>query len=342
MAYSEKKLLVKRLEGQRYTIPDMRPIFAHWPSGQNEHYSEVKEIIDQRLASQSMDEEARKAFDDMNPTLLAASRYSALVDFVIWFGYWDDLSEKLVSEPTAGADLRSTTKLFVRQSLQLANPGKENIAMPDSLIHGFKSIAEKVLVAYDEEQRGVLISNFERYIDSTELEAEADISEELPSLKRYWETRIMTSGMDALLAFTEFAAEVKLPLRLVNSTLYQTLWTTTIMINSIVNDLISFKKEMKAGSVLSSVAILYQQVNNLDAAVQMSLAHLRIMVDEYDYTANTILSEFSLNSEETDAVTKVIDTLRTVNTGNLEWSLQAKRYGVSPFITQAGHIELTL
>lgn len=75
----------------------------------------------------------------------------------------------------------------------------------------------------------------------------------------------------------------------------------------------------KAGSVLSSVAILYQQVDNLDAAVQMSLAHLRILVEEFDRTADTILSDFSLKPEEIDAVSKIIDAMRTVNTGNLDW-----------------------
>lgn len=71
--------------------------------------------------------------------------------------------------------------------------------------------------------------------------------------------------------------------------------------------------------MLSSVAILYQQVDNLDAAVQMSVAHLKILVDEFDRTANILLSKFPLSPEEIESVSKVIDTLRMVNTGNLEW-----------------------
>lgn len=85
--------------------------------------------------------------------------------------------------------------------------------------------------------------------------------------------------------------------------------------------------EQKAGSVLSSVAILYHEVDNLDAAVQMSLAHLRILVDEFDRTADALLSSGSSGSESTplldagevDAVFRVVDALRMVNTGNLEW-----------------------
>ncbi|KAI1460328.1 terpenoid synthase [Annulohypoxylon moriforme] len=348
--YNEKELLVKKLKGQRLCIPDMRPIFAHWPCGQNENYEAMKEVIDKRLAAQPMKEEARKAFTNMNPALLAATwwpstpkdHYRIMIEFIIWFGYWDDLVEQLAPNPNAAEDLRRATKALVRKSLGLDQPGEDDSLPSNPLVLGFERIAAEACADFDEEQRRTLLGHFDRYIDATQLEAEADLSERLPSLKRYWEVRILTSGMGTLLGFTEYAAQARLPPRLASSTLYETLWMTAIVINSIVNDLISFKKEMKAGSVLSSVAILYQQVDNLDAAVQMSVAHLRILVEEFDRTANTMLSEFPLNPEEVDAVSRIIDVFRTVNTGNLEWSLQSKRYGVSQFITDDGHIELIL
>ncbi|KAI2621235.1 terpenoid synthase [Hypoxylon sp. NC1633] len=347
--HNEKELLAKRLKGQRLVISDMRPIFAHWPRGQNENYQAVKDIIDKRFAAQPMKEEARKAFDNLNPALLAARwwptsskhQYSVLTDLIIWFGYWDDLIESLGPDPSAADDLRNATKVLVRESLGLAVP-EQRMTISNPLILSFKDIGEEISTVYDEEQRQTFLVRFDQYIDSTVLEAEADRSEKLPSLKRYWEVRILTSGMGTLLSFTEFAAQVRLPSRLVCSAAYETLWVTTILINSIVNDLVSFKKEMKAGSVLSSVAILYHQVDNLDAAVQMSLAHLRILVDEFDRTANTILATSRLTSDELDAVSKVVDTLRMINTGNLDWSLQSKRYGVSQFMTDAGQIELVL
>lgn len=347
--YSEKELVAKRLKGQRLVIPDMRPIFAHWPSEQNEHYHTVKDIIDKQIAEQPMKDEARTAFYNMNPSLLAArwwprsseDNYRVLVDLIIWFAYWDDLSESLAADPSAAENLRSATKVLGRQSLGLATSEKD-VDISNPLILDFRRIGEKIRTAYDEEQRKTFLAHFEKYVDSTRLEGEADLSETLPSLKRYWEVRILTSGMGILLGVTEFAAEVKLPRHIVSSAAYESLWTTTIVINSIVNDLISFKKEMKAGSVLSSVAILYQQVDNLDAAVQMSVAHLKILVDEFDRTANILLSKFPLSPEEIESVSKVIDTLRMVNTGNLEWSLQAKRYGVADSITQTGQIEVVL
>ncbi|KAI1775012.1 terpenoid synthase [Hypoxylon cercidicola] len=348
---NEKELVAKRLKGQRLVIPDMRPIFAHWPRGQNENYQVVKDIIDKRFAAQSMKEEARKAFDNMNPALLAATwwptasmkQYQVLVDLIIWFGYWDDLIENLSPDPTAAEGLRAATKDLVCQSLGLGGPedGKD-ITISNPLIHSFEHIAKEVCAVYDEEQRRTLLGHIDQYIDSTRLEAEADRSDTLPSLKRYWEVRILTSGMGTLLGFTEFAVQAKLPPSLVRSAEYESLWVTTIVINSIVNDLISFKKEMKVGSVLSSLAILYREVDSLDAAVHMSLAHLRTLVDEFDRTANAMLSKSALDADEVDSVSKVVNALRMINTGNLEWSLQAKRYGVGQFMTAAGQIRLVL
>ncbi|KAI1769448.1 terpenoid synthase [Hypoxylon sp. FL1150] len=327
--HNEKELVAKRLRGQRLVIPDMRPIFAHWPRGQNENYQGVKDAVEKRLAAQPMKDEVRNAFTNMNPALLAATwwptasakRYQVLADLIIWFGYWDDLSESLGADPAAAEGLRAATKVLVCQSLGLAGSedgGKEEeTAISNPLIYSFQDIAKELCVAYDEEQRRTLLRHFDQYVDSTRLEAEADQSDKLPSLKRYWEVRTLTSGMDSLLSFTEFAAEVKLPTEIVNSAAYESLWVLTIVINSIVNDLISFKKEMKAGSVLSSLAILYHEVDNLDAAVQMSLAHLRIIVDEFDRAADAMLA--ALEADEADAVSKVVDVLRMVNTGNLEW-----------------------
>ncbi|KAI1807197.1 terpenoid synthase [Daldinia bambusicola] len=323
---SEKELVAQRLKGQWLVIPDIRPIFAHWPSEVNEHYQTMKEIMDRQLAEQPMKNEARNAFVKMNPSLLAArwwpraseDDYQVLIDLIIFFGYWDDLSESLVADPTAAENLRSATKVLGRQAFGFASP-EEEVAISDPLILDFRRIGKKICAVYDEEQRKTFLGHFERYIDSTVLEAEADLSTTLPSLKRYWEVRILTSGMGILLGVTEFATGVKLPTSVVTSAAYSTLWTTTVVINSIVNDLISFKKEMKAGSVLSSVAILYSQVDNLDAAVQMSLAHLKILVDEFDRTADMLLTKFPLSPEEIEPVSKVIDTLRMVNTGNLYW-----------------------
>ncbi|KAI0160981.1 terpenoid synthase [Hypoxylon sp. FL1284] len=327
---NEKKLLLKRLKGQRLVIPDMRPIFAHWPRGRNENYEVVKDAINRRLATQSMKEEAREAFEDMNPALLtamwwptaSAQQYQVLVDLIIWLGYWDDLVESLGADPIAAEGLRIATKALVRRSLGLADPedlGEDVVVSSYPLLRGFDGIAKEVCGVYDEEQRISLLSHFEQYVDSTRLEAEADRSDRLPGLERYWEVRTLTSGMDALLGFTEFAVQAKLPAKAVRSKAYETLWATTIVINSIVNDLVSFKKEMqKAGSVLSSVAILYREADSLDAAVGTSLAHLRLLVAEFDRAADVLVAAAA--ADEVDAVSAVADALRMINTGNLEWS----------------------
>ena len=42
---NQRKDLARRLQGQRLVIPDMRPIFAYWPGGQNENYQAVREAL---------------------------------------------------------------------------------------------------------------------------------------------------------------------------------------------------------------------------------------------------------------------------------------------------------
>lgn len=139
-----------------------------------------------------------------------------------------------------------------------------------------------------------------------------------------------------------YALGVKLPMDIITTTAYDTLWVSTIVINSVVNDLISLKKEMAAGSVLSSVAILFHEVKSLDTAVKLSIQYIQHLVDLYDRTAQTLLEDVAYDPKAHAALSKVIDLFRMVNTGNLEWSLGARRYGMTEFIQQDGSIELYL
>jgi hypothetical protein len=45
----ETQLLAKRLKGQKLVIPDLKPIFSHWPSLANENYGRMKDMVDRKL-----------------------------------------------------------------------------------------------------------------------------------------------------------------------------------------------------------------------------------------------------------------------------------------------------
>ncbi|KAI0526002.1 isoprenoid synthase domain-containing protein [Xylaria bambusicola] len=345
---NQKNLLAQRLSGQKLVVPDMRPIMSHWPCGQHDDYKVVKGAVEKRLAIFA-NEKHQKALSDADPALLAARwwpttsirSYSVMTDLVIWFGLWDDVIERL-TDTTAAESLRVSTKKFIRNALS-PTEGSSTIVTSNPLIQSFQPIADEARTFYNEDQLKILIGHFCRYIDATRLEAEAELSSEIPDLKEYWEVRILTSGMGTLLGLSEYSLQVQLPPSFVQSEAYGTLWVTTVVINSIINDLISLKKEMKAQSVVNSVAILFHQYNDLDIAVQMSLDHTRQLVDLFDRTATEVLSSSdSFNAEELDAIRQIIDLMRTVNTGNLEWSLQAQRYGVAQHITESGAIEVVL
>ncbi|KAI1430147.1 isoprenoid synthase domain-containing protein [Xylaria sp. FL1777] len=346
---NQRMLLAQRLSGQKLVIPDMRPLLSHWPSGQHAEYEVIKAAVDKRFAMLAS-EKNRKAISDADPALLAARwwptasirSYRVMTDLVIWFGLWDDVIEKLGEDPAAAESLRVSTKDFVRSALT-SPKGSNTAATGNPLIQSFQPIATEACAFYNQDQRRILLEHFDRYFDATRLEAEAERSSEIPGLKEYWEVRILTSGMGTLLGLSEYALQVQLPPSFVQSEAYSTLWVTTVVINSIVNDLLSLKKEMKAQSVLNSVAILFNQYDDLDVAVQMSLDHTRQLVALFDRTADDVLSSSNMfDACELDAISQVIDLMRTVNTGNLEWSLQAKRYGVAQHMTDNGTIEVIL
>ncbi|KAI1351439.1 isoprenoid synthase domain-containing protein [Xylaria sp. FL0043] len=346
---NQKMQLAQRLSGQKLVIPDIRPLLSHWPSGQHEEYNIVKSAVNKRFAMLAS-EKHRKAISDADPALLAARwwpmastrSYRVMTDLVIWFGLWDDVIEKLADDPVAAESLRVSTKDFIRSALG-SDDESNTAATTNPLIQSFQPIAAEACEFYNQDQRSILLEHFDRYFDATRLEAEAELSSEIPGLKEYWEVRILTSGMGTLLGLSEYALQVHLPPSFVQSEAYSTLWVTTVVINSIINDLLSLKKEMKAQSVVNSVAILFHQHNDLDVAVELSLDHTRQLIALFDRTAEDVLSSTdTYDGSELDAISQVIDLMRTVNTGNLDWSLQARRYGVAQYMTEDGTIEVIL
>ncbi|KAI0408927.1 isoprenoid synthase domain-containing protein [Xylaria palmicola] len=349
---NQRTLLAQRLSSQKLSIPDMRPIMSHWPCNTHGDYEVVKSAVDKRFALLSS-RKSQKAISDADPALLAArwwptistKSFCVMTDLVIWFGLWDDVIEKLTDDAAAAECLRVSTKDFIRTAFGLGEDGQTitATATTNPLVRSFQPIADEACAFYDEDQRRILLEHFDQYIDATRLEAENERSCDIPSLKDYWEVRILTSGMGTLLGLSEYALQVHLPPRFVRSETYNTLWVTAVVINSIINDLLSLKKEMEAQSVLNSVAILFHQTNDLDVAVQMSLDRTRQLVALFDRTADEILSSTDMfDAYELDAIAQVIDLMRTVNTGNLEWSLRAKRYGVAQHMMEDGSIELIL
>ncbi|KAI1119631.1 isoprenoid synthase domain-containing protein [Nemania sp. NC0429] len=322
---NQRATLAERLSGQRMFIADMRPILSHWPCSQHGDYEVVRSAVDERFALLTS-RQIQKAISDADPALLAArwwpmiprKSYRVMTDLVIWFGLWDDMIEKLADDTVAAESLRLSTKDFIRAALGLAD-GAKPTATANPLIQSFQPIAAEACAFYSKDKRRILLHHFDQYIDATRLEAEAERSNDIPSLKEYWEVRILTSGMGTLLGLSEYALQVQLPLSFVQSEAYSTLWVTAVVINSIINDLLSLKKEMQAQSVVNSVAILFYQYDDLDVAVEMSLDHVRQLVALFDSTADEVLSSDVFDARQLDAIAQVIDLMRTVNTGNLEW-----------------------
>jgi hypothetical protein len=47
---TETQILAKKLKGKKLVIPDLKPIFSHWPSQQSEHYAKTKDAVQRKLS----------------------------------------------------------------------------------------------------------------------------------------------------------------------------------------------------------------------------------------------------------------------------------------------------
>ena len=78
------------------------------------------------------------------------------------------------------------------------------------------------------------------------------------------------------------------------------------------------KTSQREGSVINSIPILFHTFDDLDIAVQVTVEQVQKLVSLFDDTAKSLLDEVAA-SKSVDALRMVIELMKTINTGNLEW-----------------------
>ncbi|KAI8290719.1 Presilphiperfolan-8-beta-ol synthase [Colletotrichum sp. SAR11_57] len=164
-----------------------------------------------------------------------------------------------------------------------------------------------------------------------------ELSPDLPSVEEYVETRMGTSAVNV----TSFFNEVSLPIKVLTDPYMKVVWDKTNIIIWATNDLLSLKKEVGQQTVDSIVPLLFREFGSLDLAVSMVVETIEKAVEDFDYAAYILTERYSGDESLIGNLKTYINACRLNCTGNLNWSLQTGRYGVSKH-TIAGGVMMRL
>ncbi|KAG6353738.1 hypothetical protein INS49_005447 [Diaporthe citri] len=225
---------------------------------------------------------------------------------------------------------RPDTTNYVRYCLKLSEDDATKPEPPNQIIAFFKVIGDATCEAYYQSHRGILLREFEFFMETSEAEQRIRLSPELPSTEEYMRARLGTSAVNVASFFNEYAYGTSISVEVLNDPDMK-----------VTNDLRSLKKEVAQQTVDSFVPLLYLVHGNLDLAVSLVVETIENAVKDFDCAAESLARKFSDDKEFIPRLETFIRACRLNCTGNLNWSLQTGRYGVSQH-SIAGGVTLRL
>ncbi|KAF5513373.1 Presilphiperfolan-8-beta-ol synthase [Colletotrichum fructicola] len=346
--------LLEQLRGQELRIPDLRLMFKHWPMDINTQLESIRASVPNRISSLTESAQKQRLLTKIDSGLFSSTWWpgATLADgdilscLALWLFIWDDEVDAevgdLSSDFQAAQTFRRETIEYVRHCLGLNEVGCVTREPPESkIIAFFKVIGDASCQAYDVERRELLFRELEFFMKTSEVEQKRRLSPDLSSVEEYVETRMGTSAVNVTSFFNEYAYRVSLPIKVLTDPYMKVVWDKTNIIIWATNDLLSLKKEVGQQTVDSIVPLLFREFGSLDLAVSMVVETIEKAVEDFDYAAYILTERYSGDESLIGNLKTYINACRLNCTGNLNWSLQTGRYGVSKH-TIAGGVMMRL
>lgn len=326
--------LAQSLKNHTLHIPSLQSLFhSHsWPSlPPNQSYTHIAPLVTTTLLnlSSSRASIAKRLTDDLArfPSLwyptAEAEQLQALALFTVWLICWDDEVDS--NEGSLGANfekaqaLRNETLLVFKAAIGLGD---------DAILSRKLDPVNEVLLAFKEclsgpisqHLRQGIFEQVERFVACCQTEQEFRIRGEVPDYEGYMAFREGTVAGGILCSLIEYAQQICLPQSVVGSVEMMTLGKQVAIVAALLNDLLSFKKELKEDCVINAVASLLMSSpgRTLDDVVREIVERMEVAVEEFDTTAERLLA--GIDEGERAVTESYINGCRQIVTGTLEFT----------------------
>ncbi|KAG0141704.1 hypothetical protein CROQUDRAFT_663498 [Cronartium quercuum f. sp. fusiforme G11] len=347
---SGTELLLESLKGQKIIIPDLWPLYKDWPRGVNKYHAQMVPVVDARIERLGFTGDKLQKLKNADFAMCAGAwwpnaewdEYRILTFLFLWIFTWDDLFESNCLDHEAGPGLAEKclreTVLFVRSCLGVGEPG---VLPQNPLIRSFDVIAEAMRVAYNEEQRHAVVNGLEAYFKGVQDEQQMVTENTVPPIDRYWNVRINTIAVEPCLAMNEYALNKQVPSYIMRSGSMKILWAECIAGVSIMNDMMSLKKEMHEGTVYNLIPVIYAAHGSVQQAIEASTQLLVCSIERMKIAKEELIAMCE-EPEVKENVENYVNLFFAQCTGTLDWSLRTQRYGMAAYIKDNGTLELVL
>jgi len=179
------------------------------------------------------------------------------------------------------------------------------------------------------------------FLEMSQLEQEYRLGDTIPNVEEYWFCRMGTSAVGPCMAVVEYSLGQRLPRSVMRSTEIRIVWDETNIMISIVNDILSLKKELSTGVIISVVPVLCAINHDVQAAVDQALEGLHASVERLEVATRRLMEQDGTPHLEAE-LRSYVDCCKEYSTGNLAWSFLTGRYGLAGGLREDGSISITL
>lgn len=349
----QRKILLASLRGQKIRVPNLKPLFQHWPTETNQFVDPMRQDVriwlnDTMAPGRSLDAFQASDFGLMSSTWWPCASFDKLriVTYLItWLFIWDDeidLSDgTLWNEFGQAQTYREQTIAYVRYSLGIDS---KRPVVQNEIILNFEPIGVALCENYTLEKRHLFLKELVYFMQMSEEEQRLRLSGSIASLDEFWRYRLGSSAVTACLALNEFSWQgMDLPTEFYDDKDVLALFRYTNTLISAVNDLLSIKKEIKRDAIDSLIPIIFFHVNDIQTAVQQVVAFIQVEIRAMDEAAESLSAKYrDFDAATQQQVSQFIDGCKFYVTGNLTWSLKTDRYDVGRLDEASGDVIMTL
>jgi hypothetical protein len=229
----------------------------------------------------------------------------------------------------------------------------------DDPINGvFREFGARFCQTAPRDQRRLLHDEIQFFINSCAAEQELRLASRIPDYEPYMKMRIGTVGGRMLCSLVPYATDERLPGALSSAPEIVHLWTQVSILQSLMNDMLSLKKELRTDCVINAVAAIMEPGMSLDVVVAKLEERMKMAVNNFDDAANMLLRKTEFQEQTHAIVKRYVDGCRSIVAGTLRFTyeyflspsrakltchrLTSPRYNIHKLIEEDGSLKITL
>ncbi|KAF4496920.1 terpene synthase [Fusarium agapanthi] len=274
---------------------------------------------------------ARRKKDDV--ASLACSLYpqarrrqiEALALYTTWLVCWDDAVD--ANEGDLAADFmraerwREQTMRMVREALAIDEMSTSEA--DDDPINGvFREFGARFCQTAPRDQRSLLYDEIQFFINSCATEQKLRLASRIPDYEPYMKMRIGTAGGRMLCSLVPYATDERLTGASSSAPEIVHLWTQVSILQSLMNVMLSLKKELQTDCAINAVAAIMEPDMSLDDVVAKLEDRMKMAVSNFDDAANTVLHKSEFQEQTHPIVKRYVEGCHSIVTGTLRFTYE--------------------